>query len=234
VSIPSAKTYAWFLALLRIYAGLFWLSHAIPKFTNASAFLPPNGSMSAALTHALAVTHGPYHSFLMSVVQPNAAIFAQLIRLGELATGALLLLGLLTRLGGLLGVVMGILALLAQGYSLVTGWSSIEAAAIALSAISLALPTGRVFGIDAVMKRRSSAYDDTPAMPVPPARMQSQPEVAQPAESAPKSAPASNPVVASPPPPLREPGPNGANGGPAFAAPASAGPIIDQGTPRLT
>ena len=232
MAIPSAKTYAWFLALLRIYAGLFWLSRAIPKFTNANAFLPPNGSMSAALTHALAVTHGPYHAFLANTVQPNLPIFAQLARLGELLVGALLLLGLLTRLGGLLGVVIAVLALLAQGYSLVTGWSSLEAAAIALSAICVALPTGRILGIDALTKRRGSEYDDVPEMPEPPPRPQPQPspQVATTTGEVAASEPASPPVIAVPPAPPREPGPNGANGGPAFAAPASAGPIIDQGT----
>jgi thiosulfate dehydrogenase (quinone) large subunit len=228
VPIPSAKTYAWFLTLLRIYAGLFWLSLAIPKFTHASAFLPPSGSMGVILARALALRGGPIHTFLASIVQPHADIFAQLIRAGELVTGVLLLFGILTRLGGLFGVLLGVSALLSQSTTLISGWSSLEATAIAISAISLVLPTGRIFGIDAAWKRSHSLYDDTPAMPVPPSRPEPQP-AANTIETT-RGEVLLSPAPAIMTPPVREPGPNGANGGPAFAAPASAGPHVDQGS----
>lgn len=229
MSIPSARTYAWTLAALRIYAGLFWISRALPKFTDSSGFLPPAGSMSTAVTRAIAVTGGPLHGFIVGTVQTHIDVFAQLVRFGEMAAGLLLLLGVLTRVGGLLGVVLGIGAFLSQGYMILSGWSSLEAAAIALSAVSLLLPTGRVLGIDALLKR--SQYDeDVQEMPIPPARPEPQP---QPAAGTIETTRGEIPPTPSPAmamPPIPEPGPNGANGGPAFAPPASAGPQVDQGT----
>lgn len=226
MSIPSARTYAWTLAALRIYAGLFWISRALPKFTDSNAFLPPNGSMSAAVSRAIANTGGPLHAFLVGTIQPHVEIFAQLARLGEMLAGVLLLIGLLTRLGGLLGVVLGVSAILSQGYTIFTGWSSVEAAAIAISAVSLVLPTGRVFGLDALWRR--SEYEDMPEMPVPPARPEPQPAANTVGTTTGETSPTVSPPIAVPP--VHEPGPNGANGGPAFAAPASAGPQVDQGT----
>lgn len=225
MSIPSARTYAWFLAALRIYAGLFWISRALPKFTDSGSFLPPTGSMSAAVNRAIAMNGGPLHAFVVGTVQPHIDIFAQLVRVGEMAAGILLLLGLFTRLGGLLGVVLGAFAFLSGGYTIVTGWSSLEAAAIALSAVSLVLPTGRVAGVDAMWNR--SRYDDTPdEMPVPPARPE--PQAAPDTIATTRGEIPPEPAVATPP--VHEPGPNGANGGPAFAAPASAGPRVDHTT----
>ncbi len=222
--IPSAKSYAWVAAALRIYTGVFWISLAIPKFTNGSAFLPPNGSMSVAIAKAAAVTSGPYHAFLVGIVQTHIEIFAQLVRIGELAAGVLLLLGLFTRLGGLIGVVLAASFVLDQGRVGLSGLSTLGVAALALSTVSLLLPTGRVLGFDAFVKRSSSSYDDIPLMPVPPSRPE---PVPQPTAN---TAQTTFAEIAPTPAPLvvpREPGPNGANGGPAFAPPASAGPHVD-------
>jgi uncharacterized membrane protein YphA (DoxX/SURF4 family) len=225
VRIPSAKTYAWVIAALRIYTGVFWISHAIPKFTSGSAFLPPNGSMSAAIAKAIALTNGPYHAFLIGTVQPHIELFAQLVRIGELAAGIVLLLGLFTRLGGLIGVALAAAFVLDQGHAGLGGWSSAGAVALALSAVSALLPAGRVLGVDAFLRRSSSSYEEVPEMPVPPSRPEPTPQpTANTAERAIGDVPSASASVVAP----REPGPNGANGGPAFAAPASAGPVVDQ------
>ncbi len=224
--IQSAKSYAWGAAALRIYTGVFWISLAIPKFTNGSAFLPPNGSMSAAIAKAAAVTSGPYHAFLVGTVQTHIEVFAQLVRIGELAAGILLLLGLFTRLGGFIGVVLAAAFVLDQGQIGLGGWSTLGATALTLSAISLILPTGRVMGFDALLKRSSSSYDDVPVMPVPPIRPEPAP---QPTANTVQTTVGEIPPAQAPLMVPHEPGPNGANGGPAFAAPASAGPQIDQG-----
>lgn len=234
MNIPSSRTYAWWLALLRIFTGVFWLSHAIGKFTNARAFLPPSGFMANVVGKAATGTAGPYHAFIVSIVQPHIDLFAQFVRFGEVAAGILLVLGLFTRLGGLLGVFLGANYLLAMGYSASAGWSSLEAAAIALSAVQLVLPTGRVLGLDGLWGHsRYSAPDDMPAMPIPPRRPEPQ---ATASTSSPASGDATptNTVTTtkgtiSATPAEHAPGPNGSNGGPEFAAPASAGPQVDQG-----
>ena len=49
-----------------------------------------------------------YAAFLRNVIQPHLGLFGWFIYAGELVTAILLVLGLLTRLGGLLGFVQGI------------------------------------------------------------------------------------------------------------------------------
>ncbi len=230
MNIPSARTYAWLLAILRIYTGAFCILHAIPKFTNATAFQ----TTFANLVAKAAASGGPAHAFLLGTVQPHVELFAQLARFGELVTGVLLLLGLLTRLGGLLGVIFAGSALFLQGYPVLQSWASLEATVLALCAVNLVLPTGRVLGIDALWRRRYNA-DKTQPIPIPPSRPEAQTTVNETDASA-TGIPAPTPTVATtkgevePSLPPREPGPNGANGGPEFAAPASAGPQIDQTT----
>ena len=135
--------------------GRIWLIHGIPKFTNAAAFMPPNGMVAIYVQRGLTLTTGPYHDFLATVVQPNLALFAELVRLGEVAAGILLFFGLFTRLGGLVGVVLPLNYLAARGgFNHASEWAALDGAMALLSAINLVLPTGRVAGIDALFAPR--------------------------------------------------------------------------------
>jgi uncharacterized membrane protein YphA (DoxX/SURF4 family) len=164
VRLPSSGRYGFWLALLRIYAGAFWLMHGIPKFLQSQRFMPPDGMLGGYLSNAATQTTGFYHSFLANVVVPNINVFAELVRLGEVVTGCLLFLGFFTRFGGLLGVFLALNYLASKGgLSHAAAWSGIDAAAIALSAINVVLPTGRVLGIDALIGR-SRAAQQKPAV----------------------------------------------------------------------
>lgn len=150
MNLPSSRTYGGWLALVRILTGAIWLIHAIPKFLNGAAFLPPNGFFSTYLQQGVTTTIGPYHDFMVNVVQPNAAIFAELVRLGELLVGVSLVLGLFTRVGGFFGIVLPLNYMSVRGaVGTLSGWGSPDASLLLLSAISLVLPTGRVAGFDA-------------------------------------------------------------------------------------
>ena len=165
-ALPSPRTYAFWLAVLRLYAGAFWLMHGIPKFTQSDAFMPPSGMMGQFLNGALQNTTGAYHDFLANTVVPNIGIFAELVRLGEVIAGALLLLGFFTRFGGLIGVVLSLNYLAAKGgMNHTTAWSGLDAAALALSAINVLLPTGRFFGVDALLARSRAARAAANAAP---------------------------------------------------------------------
>lgn len=149
--LPSSRTYAGTLAVVRILTGAIWLIHAIPKFMNGDAFLPPNGFFATYPQNGIAKTAGPFHSFLVGTVAPNAAIFAELVRFGELCVGVSLFLGLFTRLGGLFGIVLPLVYMAARGAgTTVSAWGTADASLALLSAISLFLPTGRVAGFDAL------------------------------------------------------------------------------------
>jgi len=153
--LPSARTYAFWLALFRIYLGAFWLEHGLGKLRSTPAFGAPGGAMAQFLAAHAAKTPAPYHDFLTGVVMPNVAAFSFLIQAGEIAAGALLLLGLFTRLGGLLGTVLALNYLLARGA--LAGFSSyagLEVLAAAASALNLVLPTGRYLGIDGFLVPR--------------------------------------------------------------------------------
>lgn len=152
MKLPSSSTYAFWLALFRIYAGAFWLMHGIPKFLNSQDFMPPNGMMVQFLTTQISHVSGPYQSFLIHVVLPNVSFFAELVRLGEVVTGLLLLLGFYTRLGGLIGVLLALNYISAKGGLMhLSVWSGLDSAALVLSAINLVLPTGRVLGVDGLL-----------------------------------------------------------------------------------
>src|SRR5665213_1793513 len=125
--LPSNRTYAFWLALLRIGVGAIWLLHGTSKFLNPDAFMPPNGFMAKLVANGVANTGGPYHDFLANVVTPNIGIFAECVRVGEVLVGCLLVLGFLTRLGGLGGMFLTANYMLAQGtLGTQAGWSGLD------------------------------------------------------------------------------------------------------------
>jgi uncharacterized membrane protein YphA (DoxX/SURF4 family) len=152
--LPSSKTYAFWLALVRIATGCMWIGHGVPKFTDSAAFMPPSGVMSGFLDKAVAASTGGYHTFLTTVVIPNIGLFAQLERLAEVLVGVSLILGAATRLGGLVGVFLTLNFIVSKGGILTfTTLQGLDVAMLVLSAISLVLPTGRALGVDAVFIR---------------------------------------------------------------------------------
>lgn len=155
MNLPSSRTYGLWLAIVRIVTGAIWLVHGIPKFTHPERFMPPNGIIVTYVQQGLSKTVGPYHDFLANVVQPNLPIFAELVRIGEVAVGLSLFWGLFSRLGGLFGVVLAAnYVVAAGGAASASAWSAINGTLLLLSAISLVLPTGRVLGLDALLAPR--------------------------------------------------------------------------------
>ncbi len=158
MKLPSSSTYAFWLAVVRCYTGVFWLMHGIPKFTQSRDFMPPSGMMMGFLNAAITHTSGTYQWFLTYVVLPNASLFAEFVRLGEVITGALLLLGVFTRFGAILGVLLALNYLSAKGgLAHLSVWSGLDSTALVLSAINLVLPTGRMLGIDGLLGRTKAA-----------------------------------------------------------------------------
>ena len=158
MKLPSSSTYAFWLAIFRIYAGAFWLMHGIPKFRDSAAFMPPTGMMQNFINDAITHTTGPYQWFLSYIVLPNASLFAELVRLGEVATGILLFLGLFTRGGALIGILLSLNYLSAKGGLMhLSVWSGLDSVALVLSMINFVLPTGLVFGVDGLLARSRNA-----------------------------------------------------------------------------
>lgn len=157
MNLPSSRTYGRWLALVRFLTGCIWLVHGVPKFTHAADFMPPGGIFGQYLAQGIGKAGGPYHDFLVNFVQPNALVFAELVRFGEVLVGLSLIFGLFTRLGGLFGIILPLNYMAARGaLTSLSGWASIDGCLMLLSAISFVLPTGRIGGIDALSAGRGA------------------------------------------------------------------------------
>lgn len=170
MTLPTSRSYAGWLALVRILTGAIWLIHAVPKFINGAVFLPPGGFFMTYLQRGIVTTTGPYHDFLANVVQPNAAIFAELVRFGELLVGVSLVLGLFSRTGGFFGIVLTLDYLAARSaLGRVSQWASLDGALALLSAINVVLPTGLIAGFDGLrvprVRRRATVVPEVVAEP---------------------------------------------------------------------
>jgi uncharacterized membrane protein YphA (DoxX/SURF4 family) len=164
MNLRTHWSYAIWFAALRCYAGLFWLSHGIPKFLTAQMFMPPSGYMPMAVNKAVQSQTGFYHDFLVSVVVPNISLFAELVRLGEVLVGCSLLLGIFTRFGGLVGCFLALNYMALNGeFASWTTIGTLDAAAFVLSFLMIVIAAGRVAGVDALLHR--ATRKDPPLIP---------------------------------------------------------------------
>jgi uncharacterized membrane protein YphA (DoxX/SURF4 family) len=142
------------LALCRIGFGLYFIAQAWDKTTKGwltsgdplagglfgNPAAQPPGRGFAANAEAF------YRPFLEGVVQPNALLVSQLVTIGEWTAGSLLVLGLLTRLGALTGVVLTTNFMLMKGLPTLSG-SSDRLFILACLAFLLG-SAGLVWGLD--------------------------------------------------------------------------------------
>lgn len=98
------RTYLWYIALLRIYIGYYFLQQGIRKFQRDF----PHGDWIARQIGDLATLdlYPWYKNFLMNYVVPHHELFGYLVMAGEILVGACLLLGLLTRFAAVVGLFM--------------------------------------------------------------------------------------------------------------------------------
>lgn len=158
--MPSHWTYAGWFTVLRLYAGIFWLAHGVPKFLDSGAYMPPSGFMPQLVQKAVMSQTGFYHDFLINVVTPNINLFADLVRLGEVLVGCSLLLGIFTRFGGAVGCLLALNYMAARSeFSSWTTIGSLDAVAFMLSFLMVVVPAGRVAGVDAILVRQPTRKD---------------------------------------------------------------------------
>lgn len=141
-------TYLWYIALLRIYIGYYFLQQGIRKFERGFAHGDWIGRQIGDLA---AIDLYPwYKSFLVNYVVPHRELFGYLVTFGEIGVGACLLLGLFTRLGAVVGLFMIINYLLGPGMArggAILGHQ--QTFIVALIVILLSSP-GRALGLDAL------------------------------------------------------------------------------------
>ena len=101
------------MVLVRILIGAVWLNGGLEKLLNPS--FP--GQFAASLEAGGFVSQAPpfFQGFMRGYVVPNAELFAQFMRAGELMLGIALILGLLTNLAAIGSVGLSAVILLSQG-----------------------------------------------------------------------------------------------------------------------
>ncbi len=101
------------MSWVRIIVGAVWINGALEKILNPE--FPRQ--FAASLQAGGFVSQAPpfFRSFMQDTVVPNAETFAQLMRVGELALGIALVLGLFTNLAAVGSIVLSAMILLSQG-----------------------------------------------------------------------------------------------------------------------
>jgi uncharacterized membrane protein YphA (DoxX/SURF4 family) len=137
------------LWLLRVLVGCMWWQQSLWK-------IPPNFDglrywMGQEATHAAIALQGVLVS---EIVLPHLSVFGPLVYLIEIGIGISLLLGLLSRLGALLGVAMALNLWLGL-YSAPGEWPWTYMFLVIIMAGFLIDPPGRVLGADTLLRRRA-------------------------------------------------------------------------------
>jgi thiosulfate dehydrogenase (quinone) large subunit len=144
---------------VRVLIGAVWLNGAIEKLLNPE--FPQQFATSLQAGGFVSQAPPFFRAFMQGTVVPNAELFAQLMRLGELALGVALILGLLTNLASLGSVGLSIVITLSQGgVRLGTGLGAPEFLTInvlvaLISVVILLSPAAKNLSVDTVLARRS-------------------------------------------------------------------------------
>lgn len=146
------RTYLAYIAILRIYIGYYFLWQGWRKYQRN---FPKTDWISRQIGDIPALDLYPwYKQFLLTYVVPHRELFGYLVMFGELAVGACLLLGLLTRYSSVIALFMIVNYLLGPGMA--RGGATLahqQTFLVALVIFALARP-GRTLGLDGLLFHR--------------------------------------------------------------------------------
>lgn len=140
---PHSRLKLWPIALLRVYAGVFFAWHGIAKLGGGDFA----GGMSGFLNSNLESSFRFYRPFVEAVVLPNKAVFATLVSWGEIAIGVALLVGLATRYAAFAGAFLVANFWFATGQGVLAGNNHDVVWLVLLLVLGL-VPAGRIAGLD--------------------------------------------------------------------------------------
>jgi thiosulfate dehydrogenase [quinone] large subunit len=144
---------------VRVLIGAVWLNGGIEKLLNPD--FPRQFADSLAAGGFVSQAPPFFQGFMQGTVVPNAELFAQLMRAGELTLGIALILGLLTNFAAVGSAALSFMILLSQGgVSLGTGLGTPEFLTMnvliaLLSVVVLFSAAAKVFSVDSRLARRS-------------------------------------------------------------------------------
>jgi len=144
---------------VRILVGALWLNGGVEKLLNPD--FPRQFADSLAVGGFVSQAPPFFRGFMQETVVPNAELFAQLMRAGELTLGIALILGFLTNLAAVGSVALSVAILLSGGgVRLGTGLGAPELVTInvlvaLLSLVILFSPAAKEVALDSGLARRS-------------------------------------------------------------------------------
>jgi uncharacterized membrane protein YphA (DoxX/SURF4 family) len=145
--------------LLRLVIGAMWWQQSLwklpPYYTDDPT--APFGTTGLAFWMGQMAKYAPFElqaRLVQDVVLAHFYLFAPLVYLTEVGIGVSLMLGLLTRLGGLAGFLMA-LNLWAGLYVAPGEWPWTYAFLVVIQAVYTLHPPGRSLGVDALLRARS-------------------------------------------------------------------------------
>ena len=144
------------ILLVRLFLAYEWLNSGTGKIqsilTNSSAYF---AGLSNVFGTVWTKTN-PYPfmtSFLTNVAAPNASTFVTLVAVVEVLVGLSMILGLLTRVGAVGGVIMNLIFYFAAGHTSAST-AGINLMMIGAQLAMIIAPGGRVLGLDAILHRK--------------------------------------------------------------------------------
>ena len=149
------------IVLVRVLIGAVWLNGGVEKLLNPS--FPKQFAVSLEAGGFISQAPPFFQGFMQGYVVPNAELFAQLMRVGELTLGIALVLGLFTNLAALGSIGLSAVILLSQGgVGLGTGLGSPEFLTInvivaLISVVILLSPGAKDLSVDSRLAERSPA-----------------------------------------------------------------------------
>lgn len=148
------RTYLWYIALLRIYIGYYFLQQGIRKLLSG---FPKGDWIGRQIGDVATLDLYPwYKHFLLSYVVPHHELFGYLVTIGEISVGTCLLLGLFTRLGAVVGLLLIINYFF--GVGLPRGGASLaqQQTFIVCLVVILISNAGRALGLDGLLFGRAT------------------------------------------------------------------------------
>ena len=143
------------VAVARILTGVIFVAEGVSKIRGEFVRGGFADSVRETAGHAWPV----WASFLRSVVLPNAGAFGWFFAIAELLLGIALVLGLLTRVAAVGGILLMVILLLGQTHVATGGWEAWITAGLTSKFALLLLwmlflaDAGRAWGLDARLRR---------------------------------------------------------------------------------
>ncbi len=148
----------WPIAGSRILIGILWLFSLRWKLPPNFAPASGRGLMEWLLLEVQYPAFDFYANFVESIIIPNFTFFAWIIFLSELLVGLSLLTGTLTRLGGLIGLLMS-LNLTIGLLEVPNEWPWSYVMMVMWHGTFVMTAAGRLWGVDVWLRKRFTAVN---------------------------------------------------------------------------